>query len=251
MLGIYVKNQSTINNDGEVQRAIEAINLQLGRDFASSWDLSARLIQWRSKPGDPEGIVGDATIFLIDSAPDERTYHAATASHKPFGFVLTTLREGVRDLVDAPWLEWSVLLSHEAIEMVANPLLDLLIRGPHPVSSQQRTVFYCREVCDPVARDTYTVLEVPVADFVLPCYYDIVAHSEAGPYAHKSIGLAAFGSRPGGWVDFWDPKEDDWVRFPGEAEDATFAPIANRVRDLKGLAYRPGRCARQMPSGPI
>jgi hypothetical protein len=42
---------------------------------------------------------------------------------------------------------WTVTLSHEALELIADPEVNLLVAGPHP-SQPKVDVFHWYEMCD-------------------------------------------------------------------------------------------------------
>jgi hypothetical protein len=52
-------------------------------------------------------------------------YHDRNFSGIPFGFVFTELSREIGE-------NWSVTLSHEALELIADPEVNLLVMGPHP-----------------------------------------------------------------------------------------------------------------------
>ena len=66
--------------------------------------------------------------------------------------------------------EWTVTLSHEALELVGDPEVNLLVQGPNPADAT-RTVFHWYEMCDAVQAETYDIDGVEVSNFVLPLYF--------------------------------------------------------------------------------
>jgi hypothetical protein len=65
---------------------------------------------------------------------------------------------------------WTVTLSHEALELIGDPEVNLLVAGPHPSNSKQ-DVFHWYEMCNAVQAETYEIDGVAVANFVLPLYF--------------------------------------------------------------------------------
>lgn len=61
-------------------------------------------------------------------------------------------------------------LSHEALELTADPEVNLLVQGPHP-DDPNLVVFHWYEMCDAVQAETYKALGVEVSNFVLPLYF--------------------------------------------------------------------------------
>jgi len=101
------------------------------------------------------------------------------------------------------WLDWSVGLSHETLELIADPQLNMLVQGPHPTA--KRNVFHYREICDPVQHQWYTVDGVNVSNFVLPHYYNNQGES-GGRNDFLDTGLKAFRWNNGGMIEYWDPR---------------------------------------------
>ena len=157
-------------SDAEVQEAIRAINRQISEDFFPYWDLGGalRLEGKSSLSPDKQDLAdmrGDAVLYLWDETdvPGALGYHDANNRGIPFGFVFT-------DLVAEVGESWTVTLSHEALELLADPEVNLLVMGPHP-ADPDKTVFHWYEMCDAVQDETYEIDDVEVSNFVLPLYF--------------------------------------------------------------------------------
>jgi hypothetical protein len=217
---ITVLNHSKKISDEELQHIVRAINRQVREDFEPYWSLGATLrLEGKSTKG-PEKISlpdmrGDAVLYLWDDVDveDALGYHDANARGIPFGFVFTKLAEQLGE-------NWTVTLSHEALELVADPLVNLLVAGPHP--DEERTVFHWYEMSDAVQTETYKVDGVEVSNFLLPLYF--TPDSEKGGRndylgrSHKGKALASFGINPGGYIGFFDPKLGKHVTFANEGD---------------------------------
>ena len=190
---IAVKNHSRIP-DEDVFAAVRAVNRQIAEDFEPYWDLGATL-----RIADPKArqIDADAIIRLY---PHGHDYHWSPTG-LPEAHVFTDLSALAKESV--PWLTWTNELSHEALELVADPQLNTLVRGPHPTRAR-RSVFHYREVCDPVQSETYPIDGVTVSNFVLPHYYNSMGES-GGRNDFIGSGLRAFRWNENGLIGFWDP----------------------------------------------
>ena len=60
--------------------------------------------------------------------------------------------------------------SHEALELVGDSEVNLLVQGPH-LADAKRTVFDWYEMCDEVQAETYEIDGVVVSNFLLPLYF--------------------------------------------------------------------------------
>jgi len=195
-------------SDADVQQAIRAINRQIAEDFEPYWSMGATLrLEGRtgSKPSNHklDEMRGDAVIYLWNETDVDNAlgYHATNDRGIPFGFVFTKLSAELGE-------NWTVTLSHEALELVGDPEVNLLAAGPHPDHSD-RLVFHWYEMCDAVQAQTYTVDGVDVSNFLLPLYFtendekggrnDFLGANQGGAV------LKSFGIAPGGYVGFFDP----------------------------------------------
>jgi hypothetical protein len=201
----------------EILAVIRAVNIQIERDFAPYWHMSARLRLDSQDPNvDPEdlgGLRGDAVIYIADEpSEDYLGYHETHASGVPFGFVFRSLSKEIDE-------DWSVTMSHEALELLADPYCNLLCKGRHPDPREHgRHVFHWFEMCDAVQGETYEINGVKVSNFVLPTYFtggeemdgrnDFLATA-----SNDGKQLRSFDVNEGGYVGFYDPErgaDDTW-----------------------------------------
>lgn len=101
-----------------------------------------------------------AMVFLDDAdEPGALAYHDLTPDGFPQSkvFVRTTLDNG--DLV-------SVSASHELVEMLVDPAINMMTTGPDPKT------MYAYESADPVEALTFKVKGIPMSDFVYPSYFE-------------------------------------------------------------------------------
>jgi hypothetical protein len=152
---------------------------------------------------------GDAVIYLWNQADvdDAIGYHFQNNRGIPFGFVFTEIARSLNE-------PWQVTLSHETLELIADPETNLLVMGPHP--SENRDVFHWFEMCDAVQGEKYEIDGVPVSNFVLPLYFtgtrdtdEVGARNDFLGRSHEDRTLKSFGINPGGYVGFYDPQLQD------------------------------------------
>ena len=228
--------------DEDVQSAIRAINRQIAHDFEPYWHLSAELRLEGPVTKRPTRVTlpelrGDAVLYLWDVVdPDGALgYHEANARGIPFGFVFI-------DLTDELEEPWTVTLSHEALELIGDPEVNLLVAGPHP-GDRRREVFHWYEMCDAVQAESYTVDGVDVSNFVLPLYFT----SDAEPGSRNDFlgrrnngeALASFGINPGGYIGFFNPKTRKHETYSIKGDG-----LARRRLEIKSKAQRTRRSMR-------
>jgi len=234
---ITVVNMSASITDAALHPVIRAINRQIREDFEPYWSLGATLRlegnTGKSKPNkvDLPEMRGDAVLYLWDKVdiPDALGYHDANARGLPFGFIFTELIAKLNE-------SWSVTLSHEALELVADPLANLLVAGPHP--QEDRTVFHWYEMSDAVQGEHYQIDGIDVSNFVLPLYF--TPGSEPGSrndfLGTKTNGqtLASFGVNPGGYIGFYDPQANDNVTFANAGDQKAKDRLAVKGANTQG-----------------
>jgi hypothetical protein len=208
-----------------------AVQKQITRDFIPIWGVRATLDTFadlESVPndyypvvvfGDPDELVGqlesiigpEYTARLVDDFERNRMtgMHLNAFTRQPFALV---------NLSDA----WSVTISHEVLEMIADPYGNRLIAAAHPVDKTQR-VKYLVEVCDPCQTVWYPVNGVPVSDFYTPRYFDPVG-IEGGRYSFTGEIQRPLEILPGGYVTWIDP--DDSGLYQLHADDGEIVELA-------------------------
>ena len=195
--------------DEEVQAAIRVINRQIKEDFEPYWSLGATLrlegkAGAKPKQQEPADLRGDAIIYLWDktNVAIALGYHDRNNSGIPFGFVFTELSAKLGE-------SWTVTLSHEALELIGDPEVNLLVMGPHPANSNL-DVFHWYEMCDAVQAESYKIDEIEVSNFLLPLYF--TGGDEGGGRndflgrSHDGKTLKSFGVNPGGYIGFFNPQ---------------------------------------------
>lgn len=212
---ITIVNHTKKIADAELQRVVRAVNRQVRDDFQPYWSLGATLRLEGKSATQPDKLAlpelrGDAVLYLWDQVDidDALGYHEANARGIPFGFVFTELARKLKE-------NWTVTLSHEALELIADPLANLLVAGPHP--REDRTVFHWYEMSDAVQAETYECDGVEVSNFLLPLYFTPTAETGSRNdflgRAHRGRTLASFGINPGGYIGFFDPQSNEHVTF--------------------------------------
>jgi len=244
MLISVVNHTNGLLQDESIQVAIRAVNRQIAFDFAPYWHLSAELrLEGRATRDRPSlslpELRGDAVIYLWDKIDVEGAagYHEKNARGIPYGIVYVQISDELQE-------SWTVTFSHEALELIGDPEVNLLVSGPHPGDRRKR-VFHWYEMCDAVQAEQYFIDDVPVSNFVLPLYF--TSESEVGSrndFLGRVSGadnqpLASFGINPGGYIGFFNPETRAHETVAIEGDD-----LARRRMEIKGQAQRTRRSMR-------
>lgn len=165
---IGVVNYSKVK-DSDVALWTEAVRLQVERHFNPIWRMSAGVFFYDGSQTIPTSEA--ALVAIVDNDGNDD----AAGSHSRLGGL-------VYGLVDAGQSsEPSRTLSHEVLEILANPLLETWVDGP-------AGRLYAREVCDACQAFDYDVevsilgtrRSVVVSDFVTPSWFSDGEWSSGG-----------------------------------------------------------------------
>ena len=175
---------------------------------------------------------GEAVIYLVDeqTLPGALGYHDLNSRAIPVGFVF------VLDTDD-----WTVTLSHEALELIIDPTVNIFVPGPDP-RDINNLVLHTYEVCDAVERTTYSIDGVVVSNFVTSAYFTI--SDEPGTRNDfLGVGVPSFGVTPGSHLAFFDLSTGSFVTVFGRAD-----PQASRA--AKAMAASADKADHAKPTRP-
>lgn len=236
---ISVINYSKKIKDNKVQKVLRAVNRQLAEDFKPYWHRKAELrleggVGRKPKPEKASEMRGDAILYIQDDVGDVDAlgYHDINLRGVPYGFVFL-------DLCNEMDEEWTVTLSHEALELAMDPEANLLALGPHP-DDPSRQVYHWYELCDAVQDQSYQVDGIWVSNFLLPLYF--TEGNEEGSrndflgLLNGGSGVKSFGVAPGGYIGFFDPETGDHETFVAPYDERAMERMY--VKNKAGLARR-------------
>ena len=113
---IAVTNQSTVLTDDQVRAVLPALQKQVSIDFKAYWDVDATL---EFLPAGEVLTAGWWQLIVLDD-PDQAGalgYHELSSQGTPLGKIFARL-----DLQAGQ--SWTVTLSHELLEMLADPQIE-------------------------------------------------------------------------------------------------------------------------------
>jgi hypothetical protein len=234
-------------DDSRVQAVLRAVNRQISEDFQLYWSQGAqlRLGGRTGKKIDAESLLdltGDAILYLLDDPNDPTLrgilgFHAENQRGMPFGFVFTSISAQLGE-------DWSVTLSHEALELIGDANVNKLAAGPDPREPRNgdRYVLHWFEMCDAVQSESYKIDGIAVSNFVTPLYFTI-GEQEGGrndflSLTHRGGTLRSFGVNPGGYVGFLDPRTNTMETFAADKQARQRLETKSRMRPTRrGLRY--------------
>jgi hypothetical protein len=232
----------------DVSPVAAAMQKQVARDFGPMWEVTATVDAFDKLESVP---VDYWPVILRDdiSAPGAAGYHTDNQG-QPLSLVQA----------DA---SWPLTVSHEILEMLADPFGNRTVAGspppqaPNPVSAFPRVV-YLVEVCDPCESDAcaYPVNGIQVSDFITPHYYDPSGASGI-QYSFRGTVKAPHTVLDGGYVSFGNPTDNHWYQIfvtGGQVQLRDLGVIqptnGKSLRELVDSAVRTARSREQYRTKP-
>ena len=245
---IAIANVSQTIGETEFRAAVHAVQRQVREDFAPLWGMTASLrvlkINRNAAP-DPDAKMNDVIMYVGETGDDPQVvkdavgYHFKNLGGIPYGFVFTDVAAQINE-------QWTTTLSHEVLELIADPEANLLVLGPHPERPQE-LVLRPYEVCDPVQGDAYDSDGFQVSNFVTPLYFAEDAHPTLLQTNFLNLKLDRFGVRPNGYYSYLDLTQGRYVDVFG---NKTLGPqMRDKKARLMGSARRATRRAEILKEG--
>jgi hypothetical protein len=198
-------NKATTPLGVDFDALITAMQAYVDQYIAPVWGTQAKLVK-------SKGYLKDAwaMVFLDDAdQPGALAYHDLTPSGLPLSkvFVRTTIQN--HDLV-------SVSASHELVEMLVDPAINIMTTGPDP------KVIYAYESADPVEALSFNVNGIPMSDFVFPSYFETFHKTGSVPFDYLKQVKKPFQILSGGYQIIF--KNGKWSQvFGSPAKKKAFA----------------------------
>jgi hypothetical protein len=203
-------NESTIPTDAEITSIVSALQTQVSRDFVPTWGKDANLIVC-----DRAHVPTGAWVMAILDDSDQAGalgYHDITSSGLPLGKVFAKSDKEYG-------LSLSVTMSHETLEMLADPEINQVVFNQTTDSGGE---LYALEVCDAVEDDSlgYQINGILVSDFVLPDWFAPSLPSERTKYdflghLHGAVPTLL----PGGYIGaFSIPNTKGWTQIVAQEQ---------------------------------
>ena len=212
----------------DLDTLIKAMQLYVDQCVAPIWGTPAKLIKSDCF------VEGDWAIVFLDDTdrPGDWAYHDLTPGGLPLSkvFVRTIRRE--KQSV-------SVLASHELVEMLVDPAINIMTTGPDLYTSYvhenadpndkvvihestAEKIFYAYESADPVQDLTFEVNGVKMSDFVYPAYFEEFHQPGSVKFDYMSKVKRPFQILAGGYQTIF--RNGRWSNlFATEAKQRNFA----------------------------
>jgi hypothetical protein len=206
MRSINLVNRSSVVTAADFCATVAAVQKQISNDFAPRWGIDAKLTTFLED-------IAPERIYILDNTTqaDALGYHTES-SDVPVGYIFAKT-----DLQATG--SWSDTLSHEVLEQLADPLVNLtalaILMGTYPV-------LFSYENADPVENDVYLIDGVKVSNFVFPNWFATDAAGQVdfmgtlpGPFTISRGGYLSYQTRLGTWAQVTGRLAPDHQRTPG------------------------------------
>jgi len=218
-----------------------AMSEQIQHDFAPVWHVRASVAAYPAAP---------ASTWVVHiqrqlDQPGALGYHTDD-HHQPLAYVELTA-------------DWTVTVSHEVLEMLADPWGSRLhkaelpagVEGNHAqfgLASARGRVSYLLEVCDPCEATSYAVGGQQLSDFLLPSWYrtspsPALAYSQVGgcvkPREVADGGYVSFGAPTGEWFQVFNQGGQLTIKDLGKFNKAQYGSLREWT-DEKAREFRAG-----------
>ncbi len=214
-------------SDQDVQDAIRAVNRQVTEDFMPIWG-GARVLRLHAASFEPahpdslaeEPVQADSVIYLVNESTlaGALGFHDMNTRELAIGFVFVLAGD------------WTVTLSHEVLELIIDPSVNIFLPGPDPrdPSNPAKWLLHSYEVCDAVERTTYTIDGIRMSNFVTPSYFR-EGDAPGTRNDFLGVGVPSFGVTQGSHLGVIDPATGNFETIFGRQAPSARA-FARRVK---------------------
>ncbi|OHX36701.1 hypothetical protein BJL95_02150 [Methylomonas sp. LWB] len=223
---VAVINASTVVKDEDFAKTVAALQIQVSRDFAPVWGIDAtlRALSKQEKPTAHEW-----WLAILDDSDQAGAlgYHDLTSTGLPIGkvFAKTDLHYG-----DA----WSVTASHELLEMLADPTINLTVFD----ESNRGGRLYAYEVCDACEADKfgYKINNILVSDFVFPSWFESFWKPNTTQFCYSNKITKPFQLLKGGYIGIYDINSGNgWTQLTAEKVNHRARPPVGSRRERRSI----------------
>jgi hypothetical protein len=224
---IAIQNLSTVVTDAQVTTAVAALQIQLDRDWQPAWATTATLTAYKKTQVIP---ATSWIIYIMDNSDYAGAlgYHDENARYKPYGKVFAKTAKDYG-------YSWTVTLSHELLEMMADPYINLTVFNQ---DTNTTGLLYAYEVCDACEADAfgYRINNVLVSDFVYPAWFDYYQLARGTRFNYRNTITAPFQLLGGGYIGVFDVSSGSgWTTInargeKGPADETNFRDRRFRIK---------------------
>jgi hypothetical protein len=202
---VAVINESTVVTDAQVYALTYSLQLLTQNDFYPAWGIKSHIYNLdKSKPL-PKG---HWALVILDNANQAGAlgYHDLTNDGYPLGkvFAKTTMDAGEN---------WTVTASHELLEMLADPYINLTTFN-QTGNNSGRILPY--EICDAVqgSNCTFRIEGLEMSNFVYPTWFEGFRPAKSCKFDFMGVLSEPFEIYHEGYISYFDvPNTRGWQQI--------------------------------------
>jgi hypothetical protein len=221
-----VNVSSVVTESHDVQRVVDALQIQVRRDFAPVWGVYADL---RIATPKESLRAGEWLLVILDDADQAGVlgYHDFTKDGFPLGKVFAASDRQYGD-------KWSVTASHELLEMLVDPNINIMVSE----RSSNGARLYAYEICDACEGDCYgyKIGGVLVSDFVYPAWFESFRAAKSTQFDHRKKIAKPFQLLKGGYIGYCDIDPGaGWKQLTAEKHNFRARPPVGSRRERRTI----------------
>jgi len=219
---IAVINEYKSLTDAEIEPVVAALNIQVKQHFAPVWGIDADITYYKAGTTPPPHYW---LLVIFDNSDQAGAlgYHDLTKTGLPLGKVFA----GTDKQYNA---SWSVTASHELLEMLGDPDIDLTALVEEDGGAG---ILYAYEICDACEDDRYGYnikvkgKNILVSDFVYPSWFETF-HPQGAQYDYQNKITQPFQVLPGGFIGVYEiSKGSGWTLKTAQESGLQYRMRAN------------------------
>jgi hypothetical protein len=185
-------NRATTSLDISFGTLIRALQSYVDDHVAPVWGTPAKLVKGSNFEKGTWAMVFLDNADQVTGRGTKLADHDLTPEGLPLAkvFVSTAILNG--EFV-------SVAASHELVEMLVDPAINMMATGPHSAGLGKSNVMYAYESADPVEELSFKVKGVPMCNFVYPTYFEAYHKPNSIQFDHMKNIARPFQILSGGY----------------------------------------------------
>jgi hypothetical protein len=196
--GLTSKDAATVAS--EITQLAAALQIQVSRDFSPIWEVDATVSAFTALNDVP---LGHWPVIVKEDIGDPGAggFHL-DKSNQPYALV-------------AYDDSWTLTVSHETLEMLADPFGNRTVPGPSLDEAHATDrVSYLVEVCDPCEDSSfsYSINGIVVSDFITPHFHD-PAFTSGARYSFTGAITEPRQVLKNGYISWEDPTLGFWYQL--------------------------------------
>lgn len=225
MIVLSIINNSTVLTDAQAQAIVDPLQYQISVHFVPIWGRYAK-VKFVPKGQTPAPGSWWLTVFDTSDQAGALGYHDLTPEGLPLGkvFAKSDLDNGY---------SWTVTVSHEALEMLADPWINLA------ALDENNNRAYAYEVCDACEADNfgYKVGGLLLSDFVTPQWFQQGLSAPGAKFDYMGHIKGPLQLLPGGYIGYFDyTSANGWQQLNADHK----SPASRRLKLRQRKLYHQG-----------